>query len=406
MQARLTDYAKVKKTPVVPQTISRPFGARTVSHKKTSSPSRHPKFRFEWPSVAVTWLQKLFLAQLVTLCGIGLFFVFEASTAESFQMVGNAYHFLNQQSKWMLVGVGSFLLGWSVPAVIWKRTAVIWYGVALAALVAVFIPGLGLELNGAHRWLSLGGFVAQPAEFLKFAILIFFASWLSRHQRLGAFLLFLGIPALLVLLQPDLGSLLIVVWLAFSLFFFAEGNLVKFLPIGAVGLVALIIAIVSSPYRLARVTTYLNPEADPLGKGFHVRQVTLGLGNGGWFGQGVGNSTQKYLYIPEASSDSIFAIIAEELGFVGSVLILGLFASFVSVIFALGRHLPEQSFERLLVQGIGAWVAGQVLLNISAVVALVPLTGIPLPFFSYGGSSLLMLFFIMGLLFQLSQKKA
>lgn len=405
MQTQLADYVKIKKTAVSSSVPIRGFGLRKPAPKKTATQPRRTSPRFQWPSFDLSSLQKLFLLELVALCGIGLFFVFEASTAESFQMVGNAYHFLNQQSKWMAIGLVSFCLGWCVPTEFWKKTAVIWYLLAVAALVAVFIPGIGLELNGAHRWLSIGGFVAQPAEFLKFALLIFFASWLSKHQRLGAFLLFLGMPAVLVLLQPDLGSLLIVVWLAFSLFFFAEGNLVKFLPIGVVGVLVLIIAIVTSPYRLARVTTYLNPEADPLGKGFHVRQVTLGLGNGGWFGQGVGNSTQKYLYIPEASSDSIFAIIAEELGFVGSVVILSLFGSFVYILFKLGAHLPLQSFERLVAQGIGAWVAGQVLLNISAVAALVPLTGIPLPFFSYGGSSLLMLFFIMGILFQLSQKK-
>lgn len=407
MQTQLADYAKVKKTSVAPPAPARGFGFRKPQKKTAATTSvRQTQSWFRWPSFDLSRWQKIFLIQLVILCSLGLFFVFEASTAESFQMVGNAYHFLSQQSKWMAIGLISFAIGWWVPTEIWKKTALIWYGVALVALVAVFIPGIGLELNGANRWLSIGGFVAQPAEFLKFAILIFFASWLSKHQRLGAFLLFLGAPALLVLLQPDLGSLLIVLWLAFGLFFLAEGNLMKLAPIAALGVVALIIAIVLSPYRLARVTTYLNPEADPLGKGFHVRQVTLGLGNGGWFGQGVGNSTQKYLYIPEASSDSIFAIVAEELGFVGSVIILGIFASFVYAIFKLGEQLPLQSFERLVAQGIGVWVSGQVLLNLAAVVALVPLTGIPLPFFSYGGSSLLMLFFIMGILFQLSQKKA
>lgn len=408
MQSRLADYAKIKKSAVSANTPARSFFSRKSPVKKlvTSREKTSSAWHFKWPNFDFNWWQKLFLIQLVVLCALGLFFVFEASTAESFQMVGNAYHFLNQQSKWMAIGLLSFAIGWVVPVQIWQKTAFGWYIFALATLVAVFIPGLGLQLNGAHRWLSIGGFVAQPAEFLKFAILIFFASWMSKHQRLGAFLLFLGAPALLVILQPDLGSLLIVLWLAFGLYFLAEGNLLKLAPIAAIGIMALTIAILTSPYRLARVTTYLNPEADPLGKGFHVRQVTMGLGNGGLFGQGVGNSTQKYLYIPEASSDSIFAIVGEELGFLGSVVILAIFVSFIFTIFKLGEGLATQSFEKLVAQGIGVWISGQILLNIAAVVALVPLTGIPLPFFSYGGSSLLMLFFIMGILFQLSQKKA
>ncbi|HCC84711.1 MAG TPA: hypothetical protein DEP87_03445 [Candidatus Pacebacteria bacterium] len=393
MQTQQADYARGSTRTNRPQTS-----------KKSSG--RNQFLNWQWPKPRFNFWQQSLLILLPILCALGLFFVFEASTAESFQMVGHSYYFLTQQTKWMFLGWSVFGLGWLWPIKFWQKTAVWWYLVAMVSLVLVFIPGIGLALNGAHRWLSIGGLQAQPAEFLKFATLIFFASWLSKHQRLGAFLMFSSLPTFLVLMQPDLGSLLIVLSLMLGLYFVANGNLVKLLPIMVVGLLGLIVVIVTSPYRLARVTTYLNPEADPLGKGFHIRQVTLGLGNGGWFGQGLGNSTQKYLYIPEASSDSIFAIVGEELGFVGAILILGLFLSLVLVIFKLGRELPPQSFERLVAQGIGIWVGSQVFLNLAAVVALVPLTGIPLPFFSYGGSSLLMLFFIMGLLLQLSQIKS
>jgi len=150
------------------------------------------------------------------------------------------------------------------------------------------------------------------------------------------------------------------------------------------------------------LTTYLDPEKDPYGSGFHVRQVTIALGSGGLFGQGIGNSRQKYHYIPEASSDSIFAVVAEELGFIGAVLVIGLFAYFIKLLYQLTGLTEPDSFERLVGYGIMLWVSGQIILNLAAVVALVPLTGVPLPFFSYGGSSLLMLFFIIGVLLRVS----
>lgn len=401
MQTRLADFVTARK----------PSQARLMGGliKKPSSLKHPAKPRMSNWSWQMPWqldaLQRWFLVLLVALCGIGLFFVFEASTAESFTMVGEPYYFLRQQSIWMGLGLVPLLLGWFWPLSFWQRTALNWYGVAVAALIAVFLPGIGLHLNGAHRWLHVGGIVIQPAEFVKFAVVIFFASWMSKHQRIGAFLLFLGVPAGLILLQPDLGSLLVVLWIAFGMYVLAEGNLKKFLPIVGLGIIGLTVAILVSPYRLARLTTYLNPEADPLGAGFHIRQVTLALGNGGWWGQGLGNSTQKYLYIPEASSDSVFAIVAEEVGFLGSAGIILMFGALILIVLRLIQRAPAGSFGRLLGQGIFLWLSGQVILNLAAVVALVPLTGIPLPFFSYGGSSLLMLFFIMGLVLQISDPR-
>lgn len=342
------------------------------------------------------------LAVMAILCVIGLFFVFEASTAESFAMVGHQYHFLRQQSIWMLLGLVALLVGRLWPIHFWRQTAVLWYGVGVALLIAVFMPGIGLELNGAHRWLNLGFTLLQPVEFFKFALVIFFASWMTKHQRLGAFLLFIGIPAFLIILQPDLGSLLVTQWIAFGMYFLAHGSIRKLLPFAGLALLLLAIAILLSPYRLQRLTTYLDPEKDPYGTGFHVRQVTLALGTGGLFGQGIGNSRQKYHYIPEASSDSIFAVVAEEIGFIGAVFLIALFGYFIFLLYRLTGMTEPDSFPRLVGYGILLWVSGQIILNLSAAVALVPLTGVPLPFFSYGGSSILMLFFIMGVLLNVS----
>jgi cell division protein FtsW len=394
MKTRLADFVPERRgsTRVAATTVRQ---THPTTAKKVSLP--------HWQ---IDSLQGWLLLLLIVLCGIGLFFVFEASTAESFVMVGHPYHFLRQQSIWMALGIIPLIIGWSWPFSFWQKTAFTWYVGAIIALIAVFIPGIGVELNGAHRWIQLGSQVFQPAEFVKFAIVIFFASWMSKHQRLGAFLLFLGLPAGLILLQPDLGSLLVVTWIALGMYFLAEGKVIKLLPFIGLGLLGLVAAIMLSPYRFARLTTYLNPDADPLGKGFHVRQIVLALGNGGWFGKGLGNSTQKYLYIPEASSDSVFAVVGEEIGLMGACVVIGLFIAVLTVIFKLIQRAEPQSFERLVGQGILLWLSGQIVLNLAAVVALVPLTGIPLPFFSYGGSSLLMMFFIMGLMLRLSQPKS
>ncbi len=350
----------------------------------------------------VSELGRQALAVMAILCLIGLFFVFEASTAESFAMVGHQYHFLRQQSIWMGLGLVALLVGRLWPITFWRQTAVLWYGLGVVLLVAVFMPGIGLELNGAHRWLNLRFTLLQPVEFFKFALVIFFASWMTKHQRLGAFLLFIAVPAFLIILQPDLGSLLVTQWIAFGMYFLARGSIRKLLPFVGLGVLLLVVAILLSPYRLQRLTTYLNPEKDPYGAGFHVRQVTLALGNGGLFGQGIGNSRQKYHYIPEASSDSIFAVVAEEIGFVGGAFLVALFGYFIYLLYQLTGLTEPNSFARLVGYGILLWVSGQIILNLSAAVALVPLTGIPLPFFSYGGSSIVMLFFIMGVLLNVS----
>jgi|GEM_PF-152937 len=409
MQTQHSDYAHKK---VFPKSHEAKIWSKLSLKPAQKTPQKKspPKVlglknsAWKLPSFDLDFWQRSFLGLLISICLIGLFFVFEASTAESFRMIGNPYHFLRQQSLWMVLGIGTGLVGWLWPLDFWRRSALALYGVAIFCLVAVFLPGIGLELNGAHRWLHLGAFVLQPAEVTKFALIVFFASWFTKHQRLGAFLLFLSLPLGLILLQPDLGSLLVVLGIILGMYVLANGNLTKLLPVGLIGFLVLMLIIVLSPYRLARLTTYLNPELDPLGKGFHVRQVTLGLGNGGLFGQGIGNSTQKYLYIPEASSDSIFAIVGEEVGFIGASLIIFLFVTLIWLIFKLVTRAPAGSFQRLVGMGIFLWVSSQIVLNLAAVVALVPLTGVPLPFFSYGGSSLLMLFFIMGIVLQISRK--
>lgn len=346
----------------------------------------------------------IFLLSLV-LSLIGLFFVFEASTIESFNLFNHPYHFFNQQAMWLGLGLVVLLITTFIPLKFWQHLAPIIYIASLIAMLLVFIPGVGLKLNGARRWFLIAGFSFQPVEILKISTIIYFADWLSKHQRFLPFVVLSLFSALLLLLQPDMGSLLIILWISFGLYFLAGGEIKTFLLSGGAGVFLLAILILTSPYRLKRLQTFLDPDSDPLGASFHIKQVTLALGSGAWFGRGIGNSVQKYAYIPEASSDSIFAIVAEELGFFGSSLIILLFFTLFYLAYKVAHKYPDQSFPFLMAMGINLWLTGQILLNLSALVALVPLTGLPLPFFSYGGSALLMVLFGIGLLLRLANKK-
>lgn len=346
----------------------------------------------------------LFSTILLSLCG--LLFVFEASTAESLASYGHPYHFLRQQSMWMVLGYIGLICTTFTPPKLWEKTALLWYILGVTLLVLVLIPGIGSEFNGARRWINVANItVLQPIEIAKFSVVVFFASWMSKHQRLLPFIFLSAIPIALVFLQPDLGSSLILFTISFGMFFIAGGNtkLVAGTTLAAILVIAVVVG--TSEYRMRRVTTYLDPSLDPLGASFHIRQITLALGRGGLLGQGIGNSKQKLSYIPEPSSDSIFAITAEELGFIGSVVIIGLYIVYMQGGLQIAQAQKKDQFRFLLASGILIWISTQTLLNLAAIVALVPLTGLPLPLFSYGGSALVMILFATGILLRLSQKQ-
>lgn len=335
---------------------------------------------------------------------LGLLFVFEASVAEAFTTFQDQYHFLKLQSVHLFVGWVALIIGSIIPMGLWKKIAPAMYLLGIVLLIMVFIPGIGRELNGAHRWIFLPGIRLQPIEFVKLAITMFFASWMSKHQRLSPFLALTLVPVGLVMLQPDLGSTLVLLCVAFGLYFVAGGEVKKLFGVSFLGILLILFFIFSSGYRRDRVETFLNPEKDPLGSSFHIRQITLALGRGGLLGQGLGNSNQKYNYIPEASTDSIFAIVGEELGFLGSMAIIFLYVGYIWSAYKIIINSVQGTFSQLVGMGILIWISAQIILNIAAVVALVPLTGVPLPFFSYGGSSLVMLLFATGILLSIAKK--
>ncbi|MEO8581055.1 MAG: putative peptidoglycan glycosyltransferase FtsW [Patescibacteria group bacterium] len=341
----------------------------------------------------------------ILLCLFGALVVFEASTTESLDTYSNKYTLTVQQVKWMGVGMLALAVSASLPITFWKKVAPGMYAIGVLGLLCIFIPGIGVRVNGAHRWLQIAGFRFQPVEIMKFGMVLYFAHWLSKHQKLGPFATLTLLPVTLVMLQPDLGSTLILLSIAFGMYFVAKAPVKPLLITMVVGLVGVCILIFSSPYRMQRVTTLFNPEADPLGEGYHVHQITLALGNGGLFGTGLGQSKQKYRYIPELSTDSIFSIVAEETGFAGATVIISLFALLIFSFFTSMNSLEEHSFEYLCTAGITIWLSSQIILNLGAVVALFPLTGIPLPFISRGGTSLVTVLTAIGIFLSLTRRQ-
>lgn len=351
----------------------------------------------------------LLLVLVVILSALGLLFVFEASVAEAFTTFGDQYFFLKKHALGLVAGFAVFLVGLIVPSKTWLKTAPALMAVAVFLMIAVFLPGIGLELNGAHRWIRLGPIVFQSVEIFKFALIAYLAVWLNKKRGeesppFWPFVFLLAIAGLLLLLQPDLGSLIVVIGIAVSMFFVAGAKLRYFGILILVGVPLALLLILTSPYRRDRLTTFLNPSSDPTGKSYHMRQITLALGRGGLFGQGIGNSTQKFAYIPEASTDSIFAIIAEELGFAGSTVIIGLFGALIMLMYKQIK-INDTPEERLLGTGLLIWISTQIVLNLASVVALVPLTGVPLPFFSYGRSAQVMILLATGVIVRMGKKQ-
>jgi len=344
---------------------------------------------------------KILLALTALLCTLGLLFVFDSSTLEGLNTVGNQYHFLQRQAIGMGIGAGALFVALLTPTQVWKKIAPLAYLGSLVLLLLVFVPGIGREFNGAHRWISVFGLtIIQPIEVAKLGLVLGLSYWLAKHQRLAPFLLVSCLPMGLVMLQPDLGSTLLLITLAGGLYFLAGGKLKLLAILGTITLAGVVFAIASSSYRTERFLTFINPSRDPLGSSFQIRQITLALGRGGLIGEGIGNSRQKVAFIPEPSTDSIFAIAAEETGFFGAAAIISLYLGYLATGWKIANAQKDR-FRFLLGSGIVLWIGSQTLLNLAAVAALIPLTGMPLPFFSYGSSSLVMVLFATGILARL-----
>lgn len=348
---------------------------------------------------------RTFVTMLTALVLLGVVALTSASGPTAYQKFGDAYWYVKHQVFFgILPGVLLFLIASRIDYRFWRTYAKPVYYLAIALLMAVFVPGLGADWGTSHSWLNIAGFSFQPIEVAKFGLLVFLAAWLETRgpeglrdpkEGLLVFCAILGGIALPVLLQPDLGSLSVIIVAAFIVFFMAGAPWSHLAGLAGAGVLALLALIKSAPYRADRLMTFLHPEKDPLGIGYHINQAFLAIGSGGLFGLGLGHSRQKFMYLPEVVGDSIFAIFAEETGFVVSLLALALMGAFVWRITRIAKGAPD-SFGRLLCIGIAGWLFAQMAFNIGSMVGLMPITGLPLPFVSYGGSSTLVLLFTMG----------
>jgi len=339
---------------------------------------------------------------VLALVAFGVVTVYEASVVEAFSQFSDKFYFAKLQLRWAGLGLAVMLLTAFIPYKIWQKLSLPLFIASLLLLIAVLIPGVGSQVQGARRWLNFSGITLQPSELVKLTFVMYLASWFTKRPPLLPFLLLSAILLILIMLQPDLGTAVIIIGTGFLVYFLSGAPLLAIAGIGIFGLIIGLVLIVSSSYRRVRLLTFFNPTTDPLGASYHIRQILIALGSGGLFGLGLGQSRQKYSYLPEATTDSIFAIIGEEIGFAGAGVIIGLFLLIIYCGFSLSLKTTDR-FGQLLGGGIIGSLALQVFINLAAMVALVPLTGVPLPLISYGGSSLITHLAGIGILLNISR---
>lgn len=350
-------------------------------------------------------LDPVLLFSVVLLTFFGLFMIYDASSFVAFRDFGDKYHYLKGQTFWVCLGLaGLFFFSYFDYKKLYNLSLPILL-TAIALLVLVFIPGIGVNVLGAKRWINLGFSTLQPAEFIKLSLAIYLASWLSHKEkgRLMAFILLLGFIVLLVMLEPDMGTTIVILLESLAVYFLSGGNMIYFLFMTpAIGLVGYILVLLA-PYRLKRLEAFFNLGDSIEGSSYHVKQILIALGSGGIFGVGIGNSLQKYAYLPETTTDSIFAIIAEELGFIGATVVIIILGIVIWRGFKIAMGAKD-NFGKLLAGGIASFMAIQTIINLASQTALAPLTGIPLPFISYGGSALIVNLCSIGILLNISKK--
>ncbi|MCC6915995.1 MAG: putative lipid II flippase FtsW [Nitrosomonas sp.] len=342
----------------------------------------------------------LLVATVLLLLGLGLVMVYSASisVAESKFGEGDSYHFLGRQALYMLLGIVLGQYCFRIPLRWWQTYSHYLLGLGILLLIAVLIPGLSHEINGSRRWIPLVFINFQPSELMKLFILIFTADYVVRkaafkdHFLKGflPILALLTVVSLLLLMEPDLGATIVIAAIALSVMFMNGMNWKMFL--GLAGLVPVLIAllVIIEPYRMDRINAIFDPWNDPFNKGYQLTHALIAFGLGEWWGAGLGSSVEKLSYLPEAHTDFMFAVLAEELGFAGVATVISLFFFLLMRIFKVGRaaaRLGDQ-FGSLVAQGIGVWLGLQAFINMGVNMGLLPTKGLTLPFMSYGGSSI------------------
>jgi len=379
----------------------------------------------------------ILLGICLALVFVGILILASVSSSFSLQRTGSTFFFLNHQLLYgLLPGLVFGTISFFLPLELFRRLSFIFLIGNMILLGLVFLPGIGESVSGAHRWIFLGSLSFQPSELLKVTFILYVASWLAaraplvRQPRaakrsarstkpvnlaknrsvspeltatLAPFVAIMGVISFFLILQPDISTLGVIGITALMMYFLAGTPMWHTFAMLGVGLVGLGLVILMAPYRVSRLSVFLNPSLDPLGQGYQLKQALIGIGSGGLFGTGLGLSFQKFGVLPEPISDSIFAVFAEEVGFLGSFLLLLLFCAFAWRSFVIAKRAPDQ-FSYLVACGIAFWLVFQSSINIGSMLGLLPLTGIPLPFISYGGSALMSELIAVGILLNISKQ--
>lgn len=351
---------------------------------------------------------------MTMLLAIGLIVIYSVSPALSAQLPGDidANHFMYRQLMFLLLGFGVFITTSLLPLGFWGKIQKYILGFAIVSFFFLLIPALSLNYGGATRWVHIGPITYQPAELLKFGLIFYVAHFfaqriktgqLSARQTTYGFLAVMGLAALeIVVLQKDLGTMIPIVGIMLTMLYLSGISMKRFMLIVSTILIGVVFAIAGAGHRRERVFTFLNPEADKSGSGYHINQALIAVGSGGLLGKGLGRSVQAYGYLPEAANDSIFAIMAEKFGFAGMLVVFAIYGALLYRILGVVNRAPN-SYLRLVAGGIFAWLCIQAFVNIGAMLSIMPLTGVTLPLLSIGGTSLIFTLAALGVVFNISR---
>jgi len=354
---------------------------------------------------------KLLLFSVICMEIFGILMIYSSSSIWAEYKFHDALKFVKSQALFFFIGLILCNFIRKIDTKFWFKNANKIILACFILLILVLIPGIGTVRNGSRSWFGIGGMGIQPSEFAKIGLIIFVSKYLSQNRKdlrsikkgVLPILIVMGIFFLLIMLEPDFGTAMVIALTLISLIFISGVKISFFVKIGLLGILGIVVLIIVAPYRMARIVSFLNPWSDPLGSGFQIIQSLYAIGPGGLIGQGFLNSHQKHFYLPEPQTDFIFSIISEEFGFLG-VLIVTSFFFFIfyrSVKIALNKN---ELFEKLLAFGLSIGILIQAMLNLSVVIGLIPVTGVTLPFLSYGGSSLLVSMASIGIILNISGK--
>ncbi len=352
----------------------------------------------------------ILLIAIILLSIFGILMIYSASYVWALYKFNNSYKFALTQWIFLLIGYFIIYISLKIPYTKWLSFSNTIFLICFVLLVLVLIPGIGSVRNGSRSWFGIGGFGIQPSEFAKIGMIIFTSKYLAYNEKIikdtknGVLpiLVILMIIFGLIMLQPDFGTGVIIVVTIVGLLFVSGVDMTFFIKLGLGGLIGVVSLIVIAPYRIKRIVSFLNPWSDPLGSGFQIIQSLYAIGPSGLLGSGFGNSIQKHFYLPEPQTDFIFSIISEEFGFMGVIIVVSLLIIIIYRGFRISKNC-ENKFGKYLAFGITFGLAFQSILNLMVVVGLIPVTGVTLPFLSYGGSSLLITMFSMSILLNISK---